>query len=985
MNSKTKEKFRKLTKFYNSLDFKNEAAESTGLTAHQLRVDLLESLFFDKQNPGTSAEIFEILSEQKVKPSAPSMGFPPTPAELMAMALYEAYQQQKADEGDPPPPPCTVYYKTAGDADGDNPTLGKSILYDVSLDEMCRKDLDIKDSGHIMMAKIDSDITSPVLRGSSIVESYLNYIPNIERSRCVPYLKAKFITTDNKTLVALDFLGAAKLEAVDDKSIVQLGADNLLTKGSKVSDNNFYGSGGTIQGMELFTMPQSLIAKHSKYADPFRPLMSLNGADINIYSAGHGFVSYKKASLKLTLFDRTKLNDVSFLLDPSRFGETVVELSAGWTHPDPNNIYGAVLNEMKVKDLYKIAKSDYSLAKASTMDINLSLANLGGGDITKRSALVSKSNTEDLRTFHKKISGLSRRYQALARKINPSETDAVEILPSIIVEPKDSKQAVPLDIDKIEDVHSRLGAFAAMVESDTESSNKITKKQLEELTVIIKGLSSTPENDGVKELKAKYEEETDKFRTFINDKEGKDFFLDEEMSSISKETHISLGKLLLNTMGLPIIAKGVSNVGDVQILMYNFNKYAGEMGYNTGVVTIDSKPTIINPKNSLAQFALEKEKLIEEIKSKIDENQKITVHDIINYVRGKIKNKYDPQFGIVSGNTSSDYGKAKAEYESLITKKNDLTQRKAKEEDAEKKTKIEEELTAVQVEIVTALTKINDLKVFGEADIMRSLGTSKIRMPKLKLHIESNNIVRPNDGGTPTSVFQVRYHIYDENEKPYEYQEAAHSTKRTIIQNAKDEGLTITPGTSFLEQLNEAKALEVIPREPDDKSTDIKYKIIGRRYAIKKAIKASMPSISYGTEGTAINNISISSISDKNIDTHFLLEARQKKDADDGAPEKEEKGISEYDAQKIHPVTLDVSMMGCTVLEYGQQLFVDLQTNTDLDNVYGIYGITHSLAPGSFITNVRLTPTFSGRSVTFKDMIDDLAADANRLTESVKK
>ena len=165
----------------------------------------------------------------------------------------------------------------------------------------------------------------------------------------------------------------------------------------------------------------------------------------------------------------------------------------------------------------------------------------------------------------------------------------------------------------------------------------------------------------------------------------------------------------------------------------------------------------------------------------------------------------------------------------------------------------------------------------------------------------------------------------------------------------------------------------------------IRNKIIGRRYAIKKAIKASMPSISYGTEGTAINNISISSISDKNIDTHFLLEARQKKDADDGAPEKEEKGISEYDAQKIHPVTLDVSMMGCTVLEYGQQLFVDLQTNTDLDNVYGIYGITHSLAPGSFITNVRLTPTFSGRSVTFKDMIDDLAADANRLTESVKK
>jgi hypothetical protein len=64
-------------------------------------------------------------------------------------------------------------------------------------------------------------------------------------------------------------------------------------------------------------------------------------------------------------------------------------------------------------------------------------------------------------------------------------------------------------------------------------------------------------------------------------------------------------------------------------------------------------------------------------------------------------------------------------------------------------------------------------------------------------------------------------------------------------------------------------------------------------------------------------------------------------------------------------------MMGCPLLRYGQEFFVDFDTNTDLDNVYMSSKITHNIKPGSFTTSLQLKPTYKG-SPTFQRLISDI-------------
>jgi hypothetical protein len=151
--------------------------------------------------------------------------------------------------------------------------------------------------------------------------------------------------------------------------------------------------------------------------------------------------------------------------------------------------------------------------------------------------------------------------------------------------------------------------------------------------------------------------------------------------------------------------------------------------------------------------------------------------------------------------------------------------------------------------------------------------------------------------------------------------------------------------------------------------------------AIKSAIKANMPSITYGTEATAINSISLNSISDTDMNTHFLLETRkkEKKDPSNDTGESEKPILADSAAEKIFPVTLTVDLLGCPIIEFAQQVFIDLGTSTDIDNIYGAIDIKHTLKPGSFKTVAKMSPTFSGNSVAFGDVINDIISNHDRI------
>jgi hypothetical protein len=148
----------------------------------------------------------------------------------------------------------------------------------------------------------------------------------------------------------------------------------------------------------------------------------------------------------------------------------------------------------------------------------------------------------------------------------------------------------------------------------------------------------------------------------------------------------------------------------------------------------------------------------------------------------------------------------------------------------------------------------------------------------------------------------------------------------------------------------------------------IRYVVNTQSHAIKSTIKNTMPSITYGIEGTAINKASMSMVSDANIQAHFLLQT-QNENATNTL--NNQSGSSQEDAQKIMPANISLDMMGCPLLRYGQEYFVDFDTNTDLDNVYAMTKITHSISPGVFKTTAQLKPTFKG-SVSFSGLLNDI-------------
>jgi len=50
-----------------------------------------------------------------------------------------------------------------------------------------------------------------------------------------------------------------------------------------------------------------------------------------------------------------------------------------------------------------------------------------------------------------------------------------------------------------------------------------------------------------------------------------------------------------------------------------------------------------------------------------------------------------------------------------------------------------------------------------------------------------------------------------------------------------------------------------------------------------------------------------------------------------------------------------MTSLGCPILRYGQEIFVDYNTNTSIDNIYYITGLQHKIEAGSFETTIKFT------------------------------
>lgn len=763
---------------------------------------------------------------------------------------------------------------------------------------------------------------------------------------------------------------------------------------------NIVKPGYTMQknGMEMFTMPQSLISKKKGVnIDPFRPFMSIKSVTINTQSAGQGLIAWNTAELVLEVYDRHRLNDIAFLLDPGKYGFTKFEISAGWRHQDPSSPYGKYLNRLKTKEVYALKSSSYSFNDSGVVTVNLSLAMSGQREMSNTSMFSSSPGGAGIRELHESLIQDLQTVRAGTTAINSRRTTG-NLLPTSIATQADSDSAMILDNNALQRVKNARGqgnmSEEEQAEFNTALSSLTSSRFTEYYTMLDTYVGNFLEQCGLsgQKINLDFTRQGDPYtyRWSTEDKwlykgpENDDFVLmtenieaveadfrsqiDEQRSTIASGNDITFDKLFINAIVKRLLLGDTPPADEIHVFIYQFNRKC---------------PGLAN--QYIGNFRINNNTVREKLKKSIRETQNLTVATFTSVIRSEMKDKFNTQFSIVTGAQLTEI----EGYRTQIDEERDKLRQKTatREEKTTRQSKATSEATraALQTEITaldTAITaleskiadlqdKIDDLVEAGETSQQRTLSTSKVEMPDLKILVQSK---RSQDGKNI-----LRMHVYDGKSKPNELQTFLSNLNNGFSIDARDLNLrrgdtgeeVITnrdSRTALIEKLKEKGIL--ISRDSIDEYgvPSQKYVVNTQSHKLKHTIKDSMPSITYGVDGTAINKISMNMLSDDNIQAHFLLQTQNENTPNTN---NSQTPGSQEDAQKIMPANLSIDLMGCPLLRYGQEYFVDFDTNTDLDNVYAMTKITHKISPGDFKTTAQLKPTFKG-SVSFTGLISDV-------------
>jgi len=128
--------------------------------------------------------------------------------------------------------------------------------------------------------------------------------------------------------------------------------------------------------------------------------------------------------------------------------------------------------------------------------------------------------------------------------------------------------------------------------------------------------------------------------------------------------------------------------------------------------------------------------------------------------------------------------------------------------------------------------------------------------------------------------------------------------------------------------------------------------IVGGAQAIKYFIKSNMPHINYGSQNSAVLNANISTMSDSKNATIHMIRAQKAAGSDQGAAGDQDRGLP----ARMMPMQMSMDIIGCPLIAFMQQFFVDFGTGTTVDNIYAVTGVDHDITPGKFITKLKFVP-----------------------------
>lgn len=462
--------------------------------------------------------------------------------------------------------------------------------------------------------------------------------------------------------------------------------------------------------------------------------------------------------------------------------------------------------------------------------------------------------------------------------------------------------------------------------------------------------------------------------------------------------YTSLGKLICAFVGLPSIA-GNSNYTELQVFFYPINNQAaGARKYTTASLPVSNVELLKHVEKAIKNDYNLTLKNFFEMLSNMFENNELDVYELGEASREKnIDQKVREEL-----KKDKDQNHEKA-YKILGRKPNTDKERKIAYEAYKKQ--LYETFGEAQNKSLN-----DDLKRIYSEDGLGPAPLDKFTKPILQMEIEAIPIIAlPNLKTTAAdSLFDVaakgvqsffgvnqendakitgkddskrilRIHIYDANasSKPFEkiaMESAVEFDKFIPFGGAQEikfnqEINPISLGDELSTRLEKGELSDKLKTLQDEAKA---YFQSLTPKELKQYLIRSFPTIRYGSHTAVVKQISVkSNTTDKVIEARTQNEIKKAYDKKKANIQKGNDLQEDFSAFVI-PTSVDITLYGCPFITVGTQLFLDLGTGTDIDNIYMVTELNHQIGRGEYTTSITVSMPAQGTVKSSKDKLADM-------------
>jgi len=765
---------------------------------------------------------------------------------------------------------------------------------------------------------------TPASRFSDACALFLTAIPTVEMSRAMPHLDIKMLSPNKPLDSSGKLQGLSINKFLVGNNPITSEKSAAIINASSVTQNTLDGERDfTSAGMEIFTSPQTLVPgndsfetnignRSSPIIDKFRPFLSIKSFELEVVPT-FGMLSYKTAKLQLVLHDRSRLGEIADLVRPDLYSAVELLIEYGWSHPDNtgNNAYGLLINSMRTREKYGVMNSSFTFDDSGQVNVTVELFMKGVTDFSTSKIAETKETADLVNQIENLTRAISNIKNNTMRSASVKEIRGTTLLDST----SDTTSALNLSKDAKKAIDKYLSDSR---NGDIESDGKLLRDSL----VGLYGTDGTDGEDGaVGQLNSTLD---DSFRRKLAAIKGKDtidpplFYLNQFFDQIGnplESGYVSFAKLLLLFVGEPLAS--TAKFDEVQILFYSFNSGAGAMRTsNIGSFPID-----------ISDFSTNFQKNIES-RGRFN----ITLSEFVEYVANNFIDDISNDAYGISNNIEFD----------LTTKFKNGERQPPQDAD--------DDITILNSSISKRM------KALGIPD-------GEFLMPEISMYIEtvplgSSESAERFVGDSGPSLLKI--HITDKQSSP-------HLGFKKLLDAMLDKNLgtfgepsagsnveDLTKQTELAKSVLQAASTPTedggpgLIEEITRGSHTYKLTDTATPSGIKKFIAKSAPTIRYGNSTSNIKQISVQSLQDPALNTvHMqragLIDTSQAPGVD-----------GEIVPMQMLPTELSMDTMGCPLMNFGQQLFIDLDTGTTVDNIYGIVGLTHKLESGNFESSFKM-------------------------------